>query len=332
MGRLRDQGIAVLNGLVGDYLAEADNGLATELALYHGGRALPLTSEALAEAHPEASGRLLVLVHGLMVDESCFLFPDGSDYGSRLQEALGLDPYYLRYNSGRPIADNGAAFARLLARLVDVHPVPVQELILVGYSMGGLLVRSACHVAAAEALPWLSLVRTAVYLGTPHLGAPGERWGGLLSRVLRSVPDPTTRLIGDITELRSAGIRDLGHAALREVDRARPGQGVSLRDAKHPVPLLPGIRHALVAGSLQMPPPVAALFGDAVVPLGSATGATLVDPSSLDIERDRVEVLQGRTHFDLCHDEEAFALLRAWCAPHRARDEARDEATEEAAP
>lgn len=317
MGRFRDQSIAVLNGLIGDYLSQRGNGLATEMACYVDGEPLALTREGLARAHPNASGRVLLLVHGLMVDESCFRFPDGSDYGRRLHAALGLDPYYLRYNSGLPIADNGVALARLLTQLVDHHPAPVRELILVGYSMGGLLIRSACHVAATAAAPdaqrWLPLVRTAIYLGTPHLGAPGERVGALLSRVLRAVPDPTTRLIGDIGELRSAGIRDLGHAHLRHADRASAEARLSLRDKRHPVPLLPGIDHALVAGSLMMDSAVASLFGDAVVPLASATGQTLVDPRSLALPPDCVQVLQGRSHFDLSHDEDVYALLLGWC-------------------
>src|SRR5690606_41946817 len=35
--------------------------------------------------------------------------------------------------------------AALLESLVSNWPVPVQRLILVGHSMGGLLIRSACH-------------------------------------------------------------------------------------------------------------------------------------------------------------------------------------------
>lgn len=313
MGHLRNQSIAVLNGLIGDYLAKEHNGLSTEMAFYLGGKPLTLNRASLASVHPQPSGRILVLVHGLMVDESCFRFKDGSDYGSRLQRDLGLDPFYLRYNSGLPIADNGEALARLLTQLTAEYPVPARELVLVGYSMGGLLIRSACHVAATEALHWLGLVRTAVYLGTPHLGVPGERLGVLVARLLRAVPDPTTRLIGDIATLRSAGIRDLGHAALRHDDRYNEGKPWSLRDAQHPVPLLPSIRHALIAGSLDVPIAVARLLGDAVVPLPSATGSTRLSPTSLAIPAERVAVLPGRTHFDLSHDEEAYARLRAFC-------------------
>ena len=38
MGNKLDRALAVLNGLVGDYLARTNNGLATEMACYRDGR------------------------------------------------------------------------------------------------------------------------------------------------------------------------------------------------------------------------------------------------------------------------------------------------------
>ncbi len=48
-------------------------------------------------------------------------------------------------NTGLHISDNGRRLAELLDRLDGCWPVPVEEILLVGHSMGGLINRSACH-------------------------------------------------------------------------------------------------------------------------------------------------------------------------------------------
>ena len=310
MGTRLDLALAVLNGAVGDYLDRTANGLAFPMALHLRGEAVAPTRAALAAAYPEATARVVVLVHGLMNTEAIFAMPDGRDYGSLLRADLGLTPYYVRYNSGLPIADNGAALSALLTALVAEHPVPVEEVVLLGYSMGGLVLRAASHAASLAGAPWLPLVRRALYVGTPHRGAPLERVGRIASAVLQAIPDPYTRLVADLADLRSDGLKDLGDADLRHEDRARRTLRVTLRDPQHPVPLLPGIAHHLVAGVLSEDRWVRALFGDAVVPVSSATGwrslGEGLDPS-------RVRVFPGMSHATIPRSMDVYAQLRAWC-------------------
>ena len=308
MGQGIEQTLAVLNGLVGDYLSRTGNGLATEMGLYQAGRAIPLEQAELARAYPDPQGRVVVLVHGLMCTESSWLLPDGTDYGSNLARDLRFSPAYVRYNTGLPIADNGAQLSALLQQLVQRYPVDIEELLLVGYSMGGLVIRSACHVASLEQLSWLPRVRQIVYVGTPHLGAPAERAGKLVSGLLQWIRDPYTRLIADIADLRSAGLKDLGHADLRHEDRALLRSPFSLRDARHPVPLLPEIAHHLIAGTLFDDARVGHAFGDALVPVSSATNR-----SDAAIPASRVHVLPGLGHLALAHRPEVYAVLRKIC-------------------
>ena len=219
-----------------------------------------------------AAPRVVVLVHGLMCTEDVFRFPEGGgDYGSFLSRDAGFTPLYVRYNSGLAIADNGLALSALLGKLVAAWPAPLEEIVLVGYSMGGLVLRGAFHYASLEGAPWLALAKRAIYVGTPHRGSPLERAGRALSRLLEAIPDPYTRLVADLANLRSDGVKDLGDGDVRHEDRARGGASLSLRDPAHPVPLLPEIAHFLVAGSVSSDPLVARLFGDALVPVPSAT-------------------------------------------------------------
>lgn len=311
MGKGIETTLAVLNGLVGNYLARTGNGLATEMSLYHAERPLAIERAALRTAFPHASSRLAVFVHGLMNTESIWRLPDGTDYGSMLERDLGWSAAYVRYNSGVAIAENGARFSALLEELITAYPAELEELTPIGFSMGGLVIRSACHAAEAAKHTWPSRVRRILYVGTPHLGAPGERLGKLTSEVLRAIPNAYTRLVSDIANLRSDGIQDLAHASLRHEDRTLVRSPWDLRDARHPVPLLPNIEHHLIAGSLFTDPRLAFLFGDSVVPVTSATYATTHGLADAVLPRERVHVLPGLSHVALAHHPAVYATIKA---------------------
>jgi pimeloyl-ACP methyl ester carboxylesterase len=291
----------VLNGAVGDYLVRSGNPLAIEMGFYAAGEAVALSPGALRQRFPDGGSRLVVLVHGLMANEHLWAFPDGTDYGSRLCVDVGLQPLYVRYNSGRAIADSGAELDALLERLVENWPGTVEEIVLLGFSMGGLVVRAACHAAAARVSSrWLPSVRRAVYVGTPHQGSPIERLGRFVSQVLHAIPDPYTRLIAQVVDLRSRGIQDLG-------------------DPMHPVPLLPSISHYLVAGALAQTPELALVFGDVMVPLASATHGHVRDLQSLALPPERVHVVPGTGHNGLLAHEGVYQTIRTWLYDGAAR-------------
>jgi pimeloyl-ACP methyl ester carboxylesterase len=283
------------------------------MTLVAGGAPLEVGRDALARALPDVTPRAALLVHGAMGTEQVWrphrasASGEALDYGALLQRDLGYTSLYLRYNSGRAIPDNGADLAALLEGLVDAYPVPLEELLLIGHSMGGLVVRSALLAAKSRDQRWLELVRRAIYIGTPHLGAPLERLGRVVARLLEAVPDPYTRLAADVGNLRSDGIKDLGDADLRHEDRERRVASVSPRDRRHPVPLPPRLRHYLVAGTISESTWLASRVGDVLVPVPSATAPEpRVHPS-------RVEVLPGVGHFDLARHPLVYARIRAWC-------------------
>ena len=100
------------------------------------GRNIDLNRKALTEALPHANGKLLILIHGLCMNDQQWL-RNGHDHGRELAIRLGYTPLYLRYNSGLHISTNGAALSSLLESLVEQWPVPIEELVLLGHSMGG---------------------------------------------------------------------------------------------------------------------------------------------------------------------------------------------------
>lgn len=308
--------IGVLNGTIGDYLKRTGNGLATSMTLAHENRALPLARAAIAAAFPAATPRVMVFVHGLMSTETVWEMADGTSYGSRFAHDFSVTPLYVRFNSGLHVSENGEALDALLEQLIDEYPVPIEELILVGHSMGGLVIRSAAHAGADRDRRWLALVKRAFYLGTPHLGAPLERFGNVLTWVLRKVGDtigdPYTPLIADILNLRSSGVKDLRYANLRREDWEGSDADALLQNRRHPVPLLPHIRHHLVAATLSDDPRLSLLFGDAIVPLRSATGRARPPDRAALFPQEHVRVLSRLDHLSLAHEPEVYAQLHTW--------------------
>ncbi len=302
-----DWGISAINGVLGDHLYRRGNGLAIDMAFYHQGRRLTLTSDALRAAHPDATSRVAVFVHGLGCNEGTWLYADPdapgvpTSYGQQLQRDLGYTPFYLRYNTGLAIADNGARLATLLGALWVAYPAPIEDIVLVGHSMGGLTLRVACHLAAEQAAPWLPALRHVIYLGTPHDGALLARLGGYTVTTLHAIPDPVTRMVGDVLDLSSQGIKDLARGA------AAAGQ---------PLPWHSDAEHHLVAATLASDADgsLAALIGDGLVSLPAAHAASHIQGDTEYIAHIHTRHLPGRGHLRLVNDPAVYEHIRAACA------------------
>lgn len=209
--------------------------------------------------------RVVVMVHGLCANDSWSLREAmGHDHGDALENVeAGIIVLHVRYNSGLHISENGEAFCNLLCNLARNWPVPLSssrssscsssrrqllELHLVGHSMGGLISRSAIHIAQqrARAQPlssatagssdsspsssFLPHLRTLICLGSPHGGSPLERLGNRFHDFMASgdsMPSFIARYITPLARLgaiRSAGVTDLRfgnivHADWQGIDR-----------------------------------------------------------------------------------------------------------------
>jgi pimeloyl-ACP methyl ester carboxylesterase len=307
-----------VNGLVGDHMVALHNDLAVPMTLYTSTvdadgeprhAELPIAStEAIREVvadHPERDlGHVVLFLHGLGETEHAWRLADedsaGEGYAERLASSVGAVPLLLRYNSGLRIAHNGAALSVLLAELTERWPVPIRRLDLVGHSMGGLVLRHACHAAVVTGEPWVRSVRRMVYLGSPHRGAPlAHRVDQLASRLARYAQ---SRTWGEFLDRRSAGIRDLV-AGVADTD----------------VPLLAHSTHHGVAACVTANEhhPLANILGDLLVPVDSARGA-LTD----------VETLPSSHHFHLLNDPRIHTHLLRWLAPDDEDDDGPDDVRE----
>jgi pimeloyl-ACP methyl ester carboxylesterase len=299
----RDVFVSIVNGVHGDYLARTGNPLAIGMHLLHDGVSLDVESPAAHFApaeRPAPTGKLLVLAHGLCMSVQQWA-REGYGHGAALASALGYTPLYLRYNSGLHIADNGRLFAGLLERLVDNWPRPVDEITIIGHSMGGLVARSACLAADEGGHRWRGRLRRLVFLGTPHRGAPLERGGHGLDYLLELSPysAPFTRL----GKARSDGIRNLRH-------------GTITHGSHRFVPLPKGVNCYVIAASLGERRSLLAdrLVGDGLVPLDSALGRSKDPGCSLRFPRSHCWVGYQMGHLELLHRPEVYAQLHSWLA------------------
>jgi pimeloyl-ACP methyl ester carboxylesterase len=307
--------LGALNGIYGNHLSERGNGLAVDMGVRRRGADVPATREGLAAAFPDATSRIAVFVHGLCGDEQCWrLFPlrgrEGRrTYGERLQDELSFTPVEVRYNTGLRISANGRALARLIEDVVDGWPVGVEEVVLVGHSMGGLVSRSACHYAEEDGRRWAALVRHVFCLGSPHLGADLEKGANALAWAFGRLPE--TRALGAFLNARSVGIKDLRFGSCVEEDWSDCDPDEFLRDRCNEVPFLPDTAYYFIGATLSRGP-VGTLLGDLLVRLPSASGRGNGRGRRIPFEVDNGRELSGLTHFDLLNHPAVYDQLRTW--------------------
>ena len=296
----------VLNGVIGDNLACDNSSLAITMGFYTQGSALNLDAPLLEQSDHPLSNKLIVFVHGLTNTESIWNLPsdkphakttdksENDSYGLRLQSEQFYTPFYLRYNSGLPIKDNGLELSEQLEKLCSNYPLPIDELVLVGFSMGGLLVR---YAQLDKGKNWLEHLTACAYIGTPHAGAPLERAGNAVSTKVASMSKDYFNAWHPWIELRSQGIKDL-----------HKGLETSQQDFKEDIP------HCFISGSLMdfdsqtdhlLYQLETKFLGDALVPKDSAQ-------PRVKLKQKSSKHFKAVDHLSLAHHNDVYVFLAQW--------------------
>jgi pimeloyl-ACP methyl ester carboxylesterase len=343
--------LPVLNGALGDQLAARFDPRAIRMSFRRGGQDVPVADLCLTGPRQKT----VVYLHGLMGDEliwqTGFQDPPGARrYGPRLDEETHSRALYLRFNSGLHLSENGRELSRLLTELVETYPDAVGELVLVGHSMGGLIIRSAGHYASLNeelgmrneesgtepeipvtnnssffiphsslseaSAPWLAHLRSVFLLGTPNDGSWLEQNSHFTARLLERINLFPTRFLSKALNQRSNGIKDLRHSILVDEDW-QDAHANDLTPPRTPVPPLPGVRYHILVGAWLRTSRPAALreyFGDGLVGKGSAHGhATFGDEAALPAGASvRTAVFGQQHHGGLLTHPEVFQYLKHW--------------------
>lgn len=284
---------AAINGVLGDRLVADGNRLAISM------RRIPT-----AESSRKPANHLVLFIHGLCMSEAGWAGKAHEQLVSELQNS-GHQVEYLRYNSGKHISENGAELSVLLDQAVNKEGVG--RISLVGHSMGGLIIRSA--LGHSSSTSWSSKVHSAVYLGSPHHGAPLERIGNHANRLLKI--SPYTLPFMRLGNVRSAGIQDLRHGCISTVDWALRESADDVADHREPLPLAEGPRHTFIAAtrSATIPTEPSQALDDYLVPVDSALGYCRHNRYTLHADRINRHTIAGSNHMHLLSGRAVHRLI-----------------------
>jgi hypothetical protein len=314
----RDGFLAALNGVLGDHLDATANPLAIPMRLRRDGVPLAIERNALDAAIPDAGSRVLVLAHGLCMNDRQWN-RRGHDHGAALARDLGYTPLYLHYNSGLHVSENGRMLAELLERLRSEWPRPLESLTLVGHSLGGLVIRSACHHAQESGLAWRETLTDIVFIATPHHGAVLERGGNRFQAFAGRTP--YTAPFARLGWIRSAGVTDLRHGNVLASDWAGAGRFDHHHDTRTHVPLPDGVRCFAIAGSHGFAPKdtVDRVVGDGLVHRWSALGKHRKSECALAFPAEHQAEFFDSTHWDLLSRRDVYEQIASWLGGDQSR-------------
>jgi pimeloyl-ACP methyl ester carboxylesterase len=262
---------------MGDALGAIGNALSIELGVYKDG--VHVTPREWAASVENPSDTLVLFVHGLGCTEWSWTFDAetlhgdaGVNFGTLLERDFGFTPLYVRYNTGLHVSENGQKLARLLNDVVQAYPA--RRILLVGHSMGGLVVRSAAHYGKTTGAPWTSALSHVFCIGSPNLGAALEKTGNVLASVLALFDVAGTQVPAKILNGRSSGIKDLRFGYVVDEDWKDKDPDALLEDNRQNIPFVDGVLYCFVAGTLSKDAshPMNDLLGDVLVRLPSASG------------------------------------------------------------
>lgn len=302
--------LAALQGLIGDSLEDEWPILAGPMTFRVNGE--PVAPGWVGDAVSNPRSRIVVFLHGLVETEHAWRLGGTPSYAERLEDDLDCTTLMVRYNSGLHISENARLLNGMLQRLVENWPIEVEQIALVGHSMGGLIARGACYDADRADLPWVRRVRHIVCLGSPHLGAPLEQLVHYASAALMRMPE--TRPFGRLLRRRSAGIRDLRHGSLVDEDWSDMDADTLRRRAIREVPLLDCADHYFVTATVTRSPrhPLGRIIGDGLVLPASGSGRNRARRIGFD-DANGLHI-PGANHLTLLNHGAVHEALAHWLA------------------
>jgi triacylglycerol esterase/lipase EstA (alpha/beta hydrolase family) len=203
-----------------------------------------------------------------------------------------MTPIYLRYNSGLAVCENGQRLADLLKQWLSQLPADKTPRVLC-HSMGGLVMRSALHMAEQAGDDWPARLGEVIFLGTPHQGAVLEKTGSLIDYLLSI--NPYSAPFAKLGQVRSQGIRNLRLGSIT---------------ADHQTIQLPQHVDAFaLAGNTRMNDQHG-WIGDGLVSLNSALGKHRNPALAIDFKASNTHIFDQVSHMGLLSDQQVYATIK----------------------
>ncbi len=304
----REALLSALNGVLGDHLVAAGNPLAVSMQFRRNGK--PLNEETLLDTIQQSDGKIVIMVHGSCMNDLQWNRQE-HDHGAALARDLGFTPLYIHYNTGLHISENGRKFSDLLERTIAQSGKPI-TLFIVAHSMGGLVSRSACHYGKTSGHTWMNHLKKLVFLGTPHHGAPLEKCGNWIDKILEI--SPYSAPFSHLGKIRSCGITDLRYGSVLENDWKGCDRFKVRGDQRNPVPLPEGVACYAIAAStgIKRNKLKNAFVGDGLVTTNSALGLHKNAEFNLSIPQTHQWVGRNMNHMDLLSHPKVYETIKEW--------------------
>ena len=317
-------GQSLLNSMIGEYLEKESNPLAIQMGFFHQLKRLSLNAELAQQIDYPLSNKVVVFVHGLTTFESVWDYPaEGSSntsivnhyidvcfnpinnstpesYGKQLQEEFGFTPLFLRYNTGLSLEKNGRKFADQLNKLFKNYPIEIDDLMLVGFNMGGGLLSHTQYAAQKSNQSWLKVLSKCAYLGDSGENSLLANILQLTNDFLRHTPVHYINLLVNWFDYRSTHPKP-------DIETTEDVGSTKVRRPKYPV-FLESSRHYFIYGDLTKK-------GSSVVnPSSSILDAKqkYSDASVVPPPHSQIVQLEGVPPFRLAHSERVYGLISTW--------------------
>ena len=303
IGKIKDSDkkeiiLSVLNGVIGDYLEEKENPLKITMQFRYQSKTLAIDPKSIKAAYPKVNGKILLMIHGSCMNDLQWTRKD-HNHGKIIATELNKTPIYLKYNSGLHISSNGKNLNNLLEELVKNWPVPIEELVIIAHSMGGLVSRSALYYGEQNQKKWTQHVKKIVFLGTPHHGSYVERTGNYLDLILESIhyAKPFARL----GKIRSAGVTDLRYGNLIDEDWKDDHRFEIKNDKRRNIQLSKQIEFYTIAAVIgnEKTSLSTQILGDTLVDVKSALGQHKNPDKNLNFKKENIWISYDSNHLEL---------------------------------
>ncbi|MFT6698928.1 MAG: pimeloyl-ACP methyl ester carboxylesterase [Porticoccaceae bacterium] len=316
IGKIKDSDkkeiiLSVLNGVIGDYLEEKENPLKITMQFRYQSKTLAIDPKSIKAAYPKVNGKILLMIHGSCMNDLQWTRKD-HNHGKIIATELNKTPIYLKYNSGLHISSNGKNLNNLLEELVKNWPVPIEELVIIAHSMGGLVSRSALYYGEKNQKKWTKHVKKIVFLGTPHHGSYVERTGNYLDLILESIhyAKPFARL----GKIRSAGVTDLRYGNLIDEDWKDDNRFEIKNDKRRNIQLSKQIEFYTIAAVIgnETTSLSTQILGDTLVDVKSALGQHKNPDKNLNFKKENIWISYDSNHLDLISNPKILNKIKVW--------------------
>ncbi len=305
--------VPILNGLMGDSMAEKGSKTLVNMSFRYQSR--DITIERIKEHYDfeKYSGKIIIVVHGLMCDESVWLSEPTDKIqrlGTCIENEKKANVLYIRYNTGLHISENGRKFSNLIQKFVKTYP-SVKEVVIFSHSMGGLVTRSAGYYADIQKQNWITLLKKVFLIGVPNEGSYLAKVAYMTQYFFRKIDISEKDSIAKFFDVRSNGIKDLSFGYLVDEDwqNAKDGKEKNIETTK--VYPLPNVDYYLIAATVadeSKRSRIFTFFGDGLVEKESAL-SSLFTTNNLKSGKVEMKLFVGETHVSLLESKKVFEYV-----------------------